>query len=749
MKTRTGAIADQIRAGELDDADALQAVEAVVLAELGEEAEAIDPLAIQQEEEQRKRDEEARRNRVNAIGHRLHAQAREQVTLRQQTEERWYQDVRQFNGQYEPGTFTDDEGYGSRVFVPLTRRLVGLCEARLSDMLFPSDERFYNIDPTPVPDLDEAAQLAEGLPQDQMVGMPGGAQVPAGAIQESIKALVEEARKRADAMQREIDDQLAECKYPTHARNAIHDAVLLGTGVLKGPTPLEKTSKRWINQGGAGFVLEQVSRPVPVAARVDPWNFFPDMSATTIDEAEFVFERHFLTKKQVSALQEMQDVDLDALRLILRNDPTRPSGSDHRERLRAINGASGAPDKRYEVWEYHGPLDADDLRDCGVEIAGDDPLVQYTGIVWFCEGVVLKAALNPLDSGGLPYRVFTWQKDESNIFGFGLPYEVRDNQTSANSAFRAMQDNMGLCARPNFVVDDNAIEPIDGQWEISPGKGWRNKRANGGDIRAALQFINIESRLQELQTIFATSKQLIEEVGTLPAFLQGQEAPAKMQSATEASIAWTAANLWVRRCVRNWDDDIVTPLIGDFYDWNMQYSPKAELKGDSKVRAMGIASLVELEGQAQKLQLFVQGSQAMGVPLSSQLSMLRQLARAYKLDPDLVLPSEQEIAKMREQEAQNPRIDPEQLKLKIAEQTNNVRIQEIEARSSDLDKRMHLELMQIASNEKVSLKEAQRRYGYEIERTAAELQDRREQRGHDAQMLNAEAQLKVQMGSGI
>ena len=52
----------------------------------------------------------------------------------------------------------------------------------------------------------------------------------------------------------------------------------------------------------------------PVSKHISPWNFFPDMSATTVDECEFVFERHFLTKKQVSELKDMEDVDLDALR---------------------------------------------------------------------------------------------------------------------------------------------------------------------------------------------------------------------------------------------------------------------------------------------------------------------------------------------------------------------------------------------------------------------------------------------------
>ena len=163
--------------------------------------------------EQERRDAENRKHRVNALGVRLFSMAQEQVQQRQQVEERWYKDVRQFNGQYDPGVFGSSDQYGSRVFVPLTRRLCGLVEARLFDMLFPSDERFYSIEPTPVPDLDQAMQLADKLPPDTPMQSPEGPMVPAGAIKEAIGALVDEAKKRCDAMQREIDDQLAECGF--------------------------------------------------------------------------------------------------------------------------------------------------------------------------------------------------------------------------------------------------------------------------------------------------------------------------------------------------------------------------------------------------------------------------------------------------------------------------------------------------------------------------------------------------------
>jgi len=739
-------ITEALQSGDIAPEDALAAVQ-----QLMEDPEVL--------AEQQRKEAESRRMRLSALGHRLAGEAKTQVALRQMTEERWYKDVRQFNGQYDPGTFVEADQYGSRVFVPLTRRLVNLCEARLFDMLFPSDQRFYVIEPTPVPDMDLADKLADQLPADHPVQLPGGPSLPAGGIQAAIKQVIEEAKHRNDAMQREIDDQLAECNYASVARDAIHDAVLLGTGVLKGPTPLIKTTKRWTQGPDGSHTLLMDKRPVPVTVRVDLWNFFPDMASTTMADCERVWERHFLSKRQMVALKDMPGVDPDALREILEGEPNVPS-DNYRERLRSINGANGAPDKRYEVWEYHGPVDKQDLIDCGVEdIDDEDNLVQYTGIVWFCGGVVFKAALNPMDSGELPYRVFNWQKDESSIFGLGLPYEVRDQQVSANSSWRAMLDNMGLCVMPQVVLDENTVEPVNGSYALEPGKFWRNKRP-GADARQGIQFIEIGSRLQELQAIFMASKNLIEEVGTMPGFIQGADAPAKMQSATEASISWTAANLWVRRCVRNWDDDITAPTIRGYYDYNMQYSEKEDIKGDSKVRALGVVALAELEGQAGRMQQLANAASAMGLPMSTQFAMLRELSRSLKLDPDRWLPTEQEIAKMKEQEQKNPKPDPEMLKWQVTQENNQMDFQlgqeniqlkreELQGRREDNQARMQLEIADTAAAQQITQQEAMRKYGFEAQRMNAELQDRQNNRDHKAQMANAEMALKAQMGTGI
>ena len=66
-----------------------------------------------------------------------------------------------------------------------------------------------------------------------------------------------------------------------------------------------------------------------------------------------------------------------------------------------------------------------------------------------------------------------------------------------------------------------------------------------------------------------------------------------------------------------------------------------------------------------------------------------------------------------------------------------------------MQSRMELEIADTAAKMDMTQKEAMQKYGFEAEKTSALLADKREDRAHRSQMLNAEMQLKAQTGSGI
>ena len=147
--------------------------------------------------------------RLRVFGVRLQSKADDQVQQRYSIDERWLDDLRQFNGQYDKVTAaTLAASGGSKLFVNITRNKVNAAEARLIDILFPTDDRNWGIQPTPVPYLSKIAKDEDPVQNED--GSPfvtdKGVQVEKRDIAQGV---IEEARERSNAMQDEIADQLS------------------------------------------------------------------------------------------------------------------------------------------------------------------------------------------------------------------------------------------------------------------------------------------------------------------------------------------------------------------------------------------------------------------------------------------------------------------------------------------------------------------------------------------------------------
>jgi hypothetical protein len=399
------------------------------------------------------------------------------------------------------------------------------------------------------------------------------------------------------------------------------------------------------------------------------------------------------------------------------------------------------------ILKYPQDLDTEMLR--GIEVP-DDELLVFEGVVWTMEdGTVLKAIVNPMDTEDRPFSVFNWEKDPGSVFGFSLSYELGDLAETSNSAFRASLDNLGLSVGPQIVVNDKVIRPENGKWAIEPNKIWRMVKADA-DARAAFAFFQIDSRLSELLGVFDRSKAMMEEIGGPVMAMQGQEAPSYLDTARGASIAHNSANIWMRRAVRNYDDDVTSCMIQRFIDWNMQYSVKADIKGDLLPVARGTSALLEAEGQMTKMGVFMQAASAVPMPFARKVSQLKSMAKAMRLDAADMLPDDEEIKRIGDQidnQQAPPNPEVERIKLRQAELADKQAEREHELLIES--KRNEIRMAEIASREGLTADQANKRYGIEQLKTAATLEDKREERSHEAQMMNAELMAKMQTGSGI
>lgn len=746
--------------------------------------------AEQQAIEQARIEEEQRQEKLQMLGNTLSAKLQDFISAREPIERRMLEDLRQYHGRYDAKTeqvMADEKYKRSKVFANITRSKTNAAEARISDMLFPADDKNWSIGPTPIPEIrkqeavENIQQQALPMPQQdpiaQAIGMMGeqGGQMqvpgmPAAPAQQAdpMAEQMKIAKKAAQGMTRTIEDQLTEAQYNIHARRAIHQAAVLGTGILKGPVIVSAVDRKWRKEEDPQSkttvrVLEMSQRAAPSVEWVDTWNFFPDLSAKSIDECESIYERKFISRRQLKDLAKRPGYMVDQIKKILEHGPKQyATSSDHLQKMREIAGVTGVvDDSRYELWEYHGPLETDDLRACGCEVEDDD-LEDYEAVVMFIGDHVIFADLNPMETGDRPYCVWNWEEDETCLFGYGVPYLMRTPQRVLNAAWRMMMDNSGAATGPQLVVKNSKIKPANNDWAIEPMKLWFATDPNT-PVNDAFAAFDINSHQSELANILQLAKTFADEETSLPMIAQGERGTAP-DTATGMSMLMNAANVVLRRMVKAFDDFVTKPMITRFYDWNMQFGQDEEIKGDFKVDARGTTALLVKELQSQQLLQFAQfyAHPAFGPVLGKKApAMIRRIAESLRLSPDEVVPTDEELEAMaqeaqaaaQQQQPQDPRLQVAQMRAEAemkraeyeaaADQTEmQVRQQlanmDYQYKIQALELERDIEMLKLASTKELTL-----------EQIKAKLAETSIKENSRKQLFAAEQELKLATGSGI
>lgn len=708
---------------------------------------------------------------VSMITSRLESLANEQVAQRRPVEENWLIEVRAYHGKYDSTTETMlKDAKQSRAYVKATRAKTTALEARLFDMIFPTDDRNWDIQPTPVPkiakELKDATKQAEGFAEKANDAEQRG-EDPTQHLQQGQEQAdramaagqaIAAVNKAGELMREEMDDQLTESQYPQQSRDMIHDACMLGTGILKGPMVNQATRGRWLPAEGTGeYQLEPGNDPRPKVLRVDPWSFFPDMSARTIEEAEFTFERHLWSRKDLRKMVKSHSFDPNAVRRLLSDDygrkPVTSPGVDKLVLLRSITGEGVGDIKgRWIGWEYHGPLECDEvatlMRAMGDEEGArayemrNDPLDEVRVICFFCNGEMLKIAPEyPMDSGDSLYSVFNVEQSESSIFGYGIPRIMMDSGTALNSAWRMALDNGSLSVGPQVIIDKDSVIPQDGSWSMTAKKVWLRVKAALKNEVPPVEFFSVPNNMDQIAAILKTALDFIDMETGIPMPQQGEQGAHTTQTVGGMAILQNAANIIFRRIVKNYDDGIITPTMRRLYDWNMQHSKRSEIKGDMSIDARGTSVLLMRELQAQNL-MFV-AVQLMNnpsiAPMLKPFGVIKKLFQAMMISPDDTMVTEDEWKAYQDKMAQQPPPpDPVQIQAE-----SRVRAAEIQAESRKLDSETTLTIAQL--NERTELYKLANQNKITVAQLAAQLQQSKMKINSDERKMAVEVGTERQL----
>ena len=602
---------------------------------------------------------------------------------RDSDENRWITAYHNFRGIY-PKNVRFRESEKSRVFIKVTKTKVLAAFGQLIDVIFGTGKFPIGVAHTQLPEgISEYMHLSsEGAPgietavapqpnkqkEDPFsIGYAGDGKVlRPGATLSSGKGIFEDfetaenvsfdegpspipeipeispAKEAARNMEKLIHDQIDESGGSTELRNAIFEATLFGTGIVKGPFNFNKTLHRWEN-GENGREYMPISVRVPRIEFVSIWDFFPDPNATSIEECEYVVHRHKLNRSQLRALRKMPYFNEDAIRDCMMLGPNYTE-EDYEYELKDDQRMSEMGASRFEVLEYWGLMDAEYAKEVGIELPeGVDILDEVQINAWICNGLVLRAVINPFTPYRIPYNAFPYERNPYSFFGVGVAENMNDSQQIMNGHARLAIDNLALSGSLVFDVDETML--VGGQsMEIYPGKVFRRQSGMQGQAIHGLKFPNTS---QENMMMFDKFRQLADEQTGIPSYSHGQTGVQSMtRTASGMSMLLGAASLNIKTVVKNLDDFLLKPLGKAYFQWNMQFFD-GDLKtaGDLEIKAMGTNSLMQKEVRSQRLTMFLQTAQNPAIaPFVKMSKLISELAYSLDLDPDEILNDPEEAA---------------------------------------------------------------------------------------------------------
>lgn len=600
---------------------------------------------------------------VDALGATLLAEFAQAELDRRQTEERWLKDLRQYKGQYDPEVLAKIGPNRSKAFVRKTRVKIKTIDSRVADLLFPAGtEKNWEIDTTPVPSVSPeqkqavAAQLqqmamAQAQTQAQaaaQAGQPappqqGPAKVAPEMVEQAILVMAKQASKK---MAKVIEDQLVEARYKDVAIKTVHSGHLYGTGVMKGPLVERKIRTRFVQQGNS-WVPKSETYVVPFVDYVPLWRFYPDMSATELDQCRYAYERHQMTKADLVDLSQRKSFNKQRIVDYIKSNPAGEIKLRYFDNeLRVIgerNSTQGNKAGTYEVLERWGWLDGAQLKDAGVKIPEERIHETFFSNVWLLpNGEIIKAVLQPINGVTWPYHMYYFDKDETSIFAEGIATIMRDDQTMINASTRMILDNGAITSGPQLEVNPSLLASLDRVDEVFPWKIWLRNNASPGS--PAVRTIEMPNNLAALSNIADRFENNADETTAIPRYLTGENAASGAAgTASGMSMLMGAANIVIKDLITSYDEGITRPFLQALYRWNMQFHKDNSIKGDFDVKARGAASLVQKEVRARQLNEFSQlTANELDAPFIKRDALLRQRAEANELSD--VVKTEDEVA---------------------------------------------------------------------------------------------------------
>jgi hypothetical protein len=450
--------------------------------------------------------------------------------------------MRQIDGQYDPGKLADIKKIGgSEVFMMITDAKQKNASYWVQDILFQPGQRSWGIEPSPVPELppEVKEQIVTAIFQSLMEGLSQAAeltgQMPneqyiqgeiASAMPEIEKAVKEEilrtARERAKDTEQSVDDKLTEGGYYSALRKMIPNCIA-HTGFLKGPINKKRRIMKVVTDG-EGRLTKQVTEEIyPTWESRHPLYIYPAPGSVDVNDG-YLIDRVKLTPLALQDLLGVDGYDSEEIMAVLDEAESGklfewlPVDQDIAD-INEENSMISYDSDKIDCLEFWGTVRGSYLADWGLAVENESFF--YNIKAYLIGSHVIGIQFNDDPMGRKPFYKDSFENKDGSFWGKGLPEVIADCQGVCNAVSRAIVNNAAMASGPQVERNIDRIPPHAREdTALIPWKVWdttSDMMSNG----KAIEFFQPPMVVEKLLQVYNAYSKIADEHSGVPGFAHG------------------------------------------------------------------------------------------------------------------------------------------------------------------------------------------------------------------------------------
>lgn len=518
--------------------------------------------------------------------------------------------------------------------------------------------------------------------------------------------------ERCEKMESTIARQLEESDFEKHVMLAMTSEVNLGTGVIKGPgnfSKMKKTYEPIMNEDGSRtWVPRILPERVPEHSSVNIWLLYPDDSVNDFNKSPDMIQVHPKSKKDLGELTKNPGFFEDVITDVLKTAPEEYVSGGFAAMASLSTASPTVFRNKYTVLEYHGPITRAQLERMEIEPTYEIPGDVYFGEVWVVNNRVIRMELANIEGDHRPpYYGDVWVPDPGSPFGFGIPILLADAARVAKQTWHMILDNASMSSAPQIIINQDMVDPSEGDYEIRPGKVWYHTDI-GGDVNKVFQQFTIDNVTSSLFPILDRAMADADEESGVTLLAGGIQSPAVgTDSATNQAIISDNSTTLLDYKSTSWDKCVMAPCIRGSYDWNMQYNADDSIKAPMKVRVRAATDYRNKQMHIRDMEkISVESGQnpAMGEWINPDELVKLRLGMMSLPSRAIVKTDAQVMAEREERAANPPPPDPETIKAQAEIRRLDIEEQRlaIENRKVDMEYELNQKREEMEHRERLS-----------------------------------------------